>query len=81
MKVLHISHSDNDGGAARAAYRIHKALLDHGIESRMLVQYSKLDDWTVKGLDTRWDKILAYAKQYLAANYLLQSQVRFLSRY
>lgn len=80
MKVLHISHSDNDGGAARAAYRIHKALLDHGIESRMLVQYSKLDDWTVKGFDTRWDKILAYGKQFLASKLIrfLRSENRVL---
>lgn len=36
FKVVHISTSDT-GGAGLAAYRLHKALLSQGIESRMLV--------------------------------------------
>ncbi len=36
MKVVHISTSDM-GGAGLAAYRLHKALLSQGVESRMLV--------------------------------------------
>lgn len=35
-KVVHISTSDT-GGAGLAAYRLHKALLSQGVESRMLV--------------------------------------------
>lgn len=38
MKVLHINTTDIEGGAARAAYRLHKALLKNGVESQMLVQ-------------------------------------------
>lgn len=38
MKVLHINKSDSTGGAARAAYRLHRALLEQGIDSKMLVQ-------------------------------------------
>lgn len=49
MSVLHVSHSDLNGGAARAAYRLHRALLDHGTESRMRVREKKSDDWTVIG--------------------------------
>ncbi|NET38833.1 MAG: glycosyltransferase, partial [Cyanothece sp. SIO1E1] len=41
MKPLIISTSDLDGGAARAAYRLHKGLHLQGISSRMLVR-SKL---------------------------------------
>lgn len=37
-KVVHISTSDT-GGAGLAAYRLHKALLSQGVESRMLVAY------------------------------------------
>lgn len=37
MKVLHISQSSNEGGAARAAYRIHLAQKSNGLESSMLV--------------------------------------------
>ena len=38
MKILHLSTSDLDGGAARSAYRIHKGLLNLDIDSSMLVR-------------------------------------------
>ncbi|BAU44000.1 glycosyltransferase family 4 protein [Leptolyngbya sp. O-77] len=47
MKVLHISTSDLDGGAARAAYRLHKGLLKIGVESQMLVRAKLSHDRTV----------------------------------
>lgn len=47
MKVLHISHSDISGGAARAAYRLHRAQRSAGIDSKMLVLSKKSDDWSV----------------------------------
>jgi len=47
MKVLLINTSDVEGGAARAAYRLHKGLLESGIDSKMLVQNKKSDDYTV----------------------------------
>src|ERR1035437_8619667 len=37
MRVVHISTTDITGGAARAAFRLHKALLAAGEESTMLV--------------------------------------------
>jgi glycosyltransferase involved in cell wall biosynthesis len=37
MRIVHLSSSDIRGGAARAAYRLHKALLRAGEESIMLV--------------------------------------------
>lgn len=37
MRILHLNHSDQQGGAARAAYRIHRCLVDGGIDSRMRV--------------------------------------------
>jgi len=49
MKILHISHSDSNGGAARAAYRIHRALLDSNHDSQMWVNEARLGDWTVVG--------------------------------
>lgn len=48
--VLQISYSDSNGGAYRATYRLHRALLDAGIESRMLTRTASLGDWTVSGL-------------------------------
>lgn len=40
MKVLHITYSDT-GGAGTAALRLHRALLDLGVESKMLVLEKK----------------------------------------
>jgi glycosyltransferase involved in cell wall biosynthesis len=36
MKVLHVSYSDNSGGASKAAYRVHSALKEIGVESFFL---------------------------------------------
>lgn len=36
-KVLHLSTYDNHGGAARAAYSLHRAMVDQGIDSSMFV--------------------------------------------
>ncbi|MBV8882587.1 MAG: glycosyltransferase family 4 protein [Chroococcidiopsidaceae cyanobacterium CP_BM_RX_35] len=38
MKVLHLSTSDIEGGAARATYRLHRGLQTAGITSQMLVR-------------------------------------------
>jgi glycosyltransferase involved in cell wall biosynthesis len=47
VKILILSTSDIDGGAARAAYRLHTSLLDAGIESQMLVKDKHSIDPTV----------------------------------
>ena len=44
MKIVILSSSDVRGGAARAAYRLHKALSSNGIDSYMLVQNKNSDD-------------------------------------
>lgn len=44
LKVLHLSASDNSGGSARSAYRIHDGLRRLGVESRMLVGWRVTDD-------------------------------------
>lgn len=66
MKILHISLSDNNGGAARAAYRLHKSLLSIGIDSKMMVQDVNLDDSTVMGSVKKIDKILVFLRIYIA---------------
>lgn len=50
MKVLIVNTSDITGGAARAAYRLHKALLMKNIDSQMLVMNKSSDDFTVSKL-------------------------------
>lgn len=55
MKIIIVNTSDTIGGAARAAYRLHKSLLLKGVESQMLVQQKVSDDYTVD----------AYSKSFL----------------
>lgn len=50
MKVLHISYSDSLGGAAIAAYRHHEAMLQTGIDSKMLVLHKISHDASVHEL-------------------------------
>ena len=65
MKILHISTSDISGGAARAAYRIHKGLQGIGIDSKMLVQTKWGDDKTVIDPGTKVKKGLALLRPTL----------------
>ena len=57
MKILHINTFDIQGGAARAAYRLHKSLQSIGLESKMLVRTKKSDDFTVIGPENKIQKI------------------------
>lgn len=56
MKILHINTSDVYGGAARAAYRLHRALLAESIDSKMLVQKKTSDDHTVLAPTNKLEK-------------------------
>lgn len=49
MKILIVNALDYEGGAARAAYRLHRALLAEGVDSQMLVQGKISDDQTIIG--------------------------------
>jgi glycosyltransferase involved in cell wall biosynthesis len=53
MKVLHLSTFDLVGGAARAAYRIHQAMLGIDIDSQLLVQYKQSSDPTVTAAESK----------------------------
>ncbi len=68
MKVLHLSNSDTNGGAARAAYRLHKGLQNIGVNSQVLVQEKLSDDKTVLAPKTRISQGIAQAK--LTLDYL-----------
>ena len=61
MKILIVNTSDVQGGAARAAYRLHKSLLVQNIDSQMLVQDKSSDDFTVFTQDKKtvkyWNKL------------------------
>lgn len=59
MKILLVNSSDINGGAARAAYRLHQALLTEGIESRMLVQSKFSDSYTILRPESKIQRGLA----------------------
>src|SRR5918997_2173923 len=50
LKVLHISESDAAGGAARAAYKLHRGLNEQGHRSRMLVGRKVTPDGDIRRL-------------------------------
>jgi len=66
LKVLQINYSDINGGAARAAYRIHHALRDASIDSTMWVNQASAGDWTVDGPTSKLGKIVARARPQVA---------------
>jgi len=61
MKVLILNTSDMAGGAAKAAYRLHRALIARGVTSRMVVQSKSSGDDTVIGpsgaLHAMWSRL------------------------
>jgi glycosyltransferase involved in cell wall biosynthesis len=50
MKIVQVNYYDKIGGAGRAAYRLHRALLRVGVQSRMLVKEITEPDWSVQSL-------------------------------
>jgi glycosyltransferase involved in cell wall biosynthesis len=57
MKILIVNTSDIEGGAARAAYRLHKSLLAEGVDSQMLVQKKSSDEHTISAIaDSKIEK-------------------------
>jgi len=47
MRILHLSSLDNTGGAARAAFRLHKGLIQQAVDSNMFVRNKYSDDEAV----------------------------------
>ena len=60
MKVVHISHTDIKGGAARAGYGIFKSLESIDIQAKMLVQRKFSNDQNVVAFSNSWisDKLI-----------------------
>lgn len=61
VKVLHVAASDSQGGAHRAAYRLHRALLSVGVESSMIVGQRYQEDPNVRGPLTPGSKLMSLA--------------------
>ncbi|ASQ89830.1 hypothetical protein CHL67_01860 [Prosthecochloris sp. GSB1] len=75
MRVYNISYSDGAGGASRAAFRLHRSLLDEGIDSRMLVRVKRSDDPFVVGPMKGSGKLYAYMLGY-ADRFPLRMQLK-----
>lgn len=56
MKIAILSTEDIKPGAFRAAYRLHKSLIEIGLDSRMFVQGKYSDDPSVSGLQLQYSK-------------------------
>lgn len=72
LKILHINTNDISGGAAKAAYRLHRGLLKIGVDSKYLVANKLSDDFTILGPDSKLEKTLVKFYPYLDALPLLR---------
>jgi len=62
MKVIHINYSDNKGGAAKAAYRLHRSLLEFKVNSIMFVNSSEKEDSSVIEVNSLFYKYIQRVK-------------------
>ncbi|EFU4269835.1 hypothetical protein HUC78_000546 [Salmonella enterica] len=58
MKPLIIAQNDIVGGAARATYRLHRALRLAGIDSEMRVRNKYSDDPYITGANSKKEKLI-----------------------
>jgi glycosyltransferase involved in cell wall biosynthesis len=63
VKVWHLSQSDNLGGAARAALRLHLACVHNQIDSRMVVGQKNSDLYSINANTSKFSRLKALAKQ------------------
>lgn len=76
MKVAYVNNSDFSGGAARGAYRLHRALIGAGITSRLFVRNKILTDSTVLVPGTDLSNSVYHLKNYLSKKILRLQGVR-----
>lgn len=65
MKILHLNTSDISDGAARAVYRLHRGLVELGMDSNMLVQSKSISDYRIIGPRSNSAKVLAKLRSIL----------------
>ena len=59
MRILIVNISDQNGGAARAAHRLHQSLLSVNIESNMFIINKISNDFTIINYSTKINEILS----------------------
>lgn len=65
MKTLLLCQSDAAGGAARAAFRLHKTLLKFGVDSRMRVGLKTSDLTTIDGPRGKLSRAIGMTRPYV----------------
>ena len=73
MKVIHLNHSDINGGAARATFRIHQALLKEKINSKIWANKIFSKDLKVEGPKNPFEKLYYDLGPRLIANSLVKT--------
>jgi glycosyltransferase involved in cell wall biosynthesis len=76
MRILMLNTFDVEGGAAKAAYRLHKGLQAHGAESKLLVQHKTGGDDSVIVGKTAAFGISSFLRRYIDALPLLRYRDR-----
>ncbi len=65
MRVVHVNQTDNRGGAGRAAFRIHTALRNSGVELFMAVNEASSGGWSVDAPRGRLARATARIRPHL----------------
>jgi hypothetical protein len=65
LAPLIVSSSDNAGGGDRAAWRLHRSLVQAGLDSRMLVAHKTIGDWRVESPGSLAGKALSRLRPFL----------------
>lgn len=68
MKILHVNFSDHQGGASIAVLRLHKILLDKGIDSYLLVSDKELNEKNIISTNKTFEKIKNIIKSSISRN-------------
>ena len=67
MKVGLFNYSDNSGGAARATHRIHKSLINEGIDSTLYVTQKSIPENLIKKSPYLSDRIFSNIRPRIAS--------------
>jgi len=66
MKILHVVYTDEGGGASKAVMRLHKSLLTNNIDSYVLVQIKKGDNFRILTNNSILNRISYFFRFYLS---------------
>jgi len=67
MKITLLNTYDTQGGAAIATYRLHHGFRKIGLDSTLITQFKKSDDFTVVGANSKTEQMIAFARKHLDA--------------